>query len=73
MYLDARGKVRTVLPQRVALSAVQVPFWSIVKATLKWAVASVPAVLLIVLIAVVGLVVLSTIADQLQLRPFLGR
>jgi len=72
-YLDARGKVRTVSPQRVALSALQVPFWSIVKATLKWAVASAPAVLLIVLIAVVGLVVLSTIADQLQLRPFLGR
>ena len=72
-YLDARGKVRTVSPQRVALAAVQMSFWSIVKTTVKWAVASVPAVLLLVLIAVVGLAVLSAIADQLHLRPFLGR
>ena len=72
-YLDARGKVRTVSPQRVALAAFQMPFWSIVKATLKWAVASAPAVLLLVLIAVVGLALLSTIADQLHLQPFLAR
>ena len=72
-YLDSRGKVRTVSPQRVALAAMQMPFWSIVRATLKWAVASAPAVLLLVLIAVVGVAVLSAIADQLQLRPFLGK
>ena len=72
-YLDARGKVRTVSPQRIALAAVQMPFWSIVKTTVKWAVASTPAVLLLVLIAVVGLAVLSAIADQLHLRPLLGR
>jgi uncharacterized OB-fold protein len=72
-YLDSRGKVRTVSPQRVALAAVQLPFWSIVKATVKWTVASAPAVLLLVLIAVVGLAVLSAIADQLHLRLFLGK
>src|SRR5262249_1281408 len=72
-YLDASGKVPTVSPQRVALAAVQMPFLSIVKATLKWAVASAPAVLLLVLIAVLGLALLSAIAEQLHLQPFLGR
>ena len=72
-YLDARGKVRSVSAHRVTLAAVQMPFWSIVKATLKWAVASTPAVLLLVVIVVVGLAVLSAIADQLHLRLFLGR
>jgi len=72
-YLDARGKVRTVSAQRVALAAFQMPFWSIVKATLKWAVASAPAVLLLVLIAVLSLALLSAIAEQLHLQPFLGK
>ena len=72
-YLDARGKVRTVSPQRVTLAAVQMPLWSIVKATVKWAVASTPAVLLLVLIVAVGLALLSAIADQLHLREFLGK
>ncbi len=72
-YLDSRGKVRTVSPQRMALAAIQMPFWSIVKATVKWAVASTPAILLLVTIAVVGLALLTAIADQLHLRQFLGR
>jgi len=72
-YLDAKGKVRTVAPLRISAAAVDVPFWSIVKITTKWVVASVPAILLLVLIVVVAVPFLSMIADQLHLRPYLGK
>jgi hypothetical protein len=68
-YLDSKGKVRTVLPQRISVADVNLPWGSIVKVTVKWAIASLPAVLLLVLMVVLFLPVFSKIADQLH---FLG-
>jgi hypothetical protein len=72
-YLDAKGKVRTVSPWRVSLAGVQMSFWSIVKVTVKWVLASTPAILLLVLIIVLGIALFSVIADQLHLRHYLGK
>lgn len=72
-YLDAKGKVRTVLPHRISIAAVDLPLWSIVKVAIKWAVASVPAVLLLVLVVVLALPFFSMIVDQLQLPQYLGK
>jgi hypothetical protein len=72
-YLDAKGKVRTVLPFRISVADVDVPFWSIVKITIKWVVASAPAILLLVLIVVLAVPFFSMIADQLNVRSYLGK
>ncbi|HTS52787.1 MAG TPA: hypothetical protein VMH26_05900 [Burkholderiales bacterium] len=72
-YLDAQGKVRTVSPWRVSVADVQMPFWSIVKVTVKWVLASTPALVLLVLIVCLGITLLSVIADQLHLRQYLGK
>lgn len=72
-YLDAKGKVRTVSPRRVALAGVEMPVWSIVKVTVKWVLASTPAIVLLVLIVFLGIAFVSVIADQLHLRPYLGK
>jgi len=69
-YLDSKGKVRTVLPHRVSVADIELPLGSIVKVTVKWVVASLPAVLLLVLIVVFFVPVFSKIVDQLL---FLGR
>ena len=72
-YLDAKGKVRTVAPLRISVAGVYFPFWSIVKITTKWVVASVPAILLLVLIVVLAVPFFSTIVDQLHLSSHLGK
>ena len=72
-FLDAKGKVRTVSPHRISVADVDLPFWSIVKVTMKWAVASVPAVLLVVLIGVLAIPVFSMLVDQLHLPQYLGK
>jgi hypothetical protein len=72
-YLDAKGKVRTVAPFRVSVADVDLPPWPIVKITTKWVVASVPAILLLVLIVVLAVPFFSTIADQLHLGSYLGK
>jgi len=66
-YLDAKGKVRTVLPQRVSVADIDLPFWSMIRIALKWAIASVPAVLLLILIGVVAIRLFSMLVDQLHL------
>jgi hypothetical protein len=67
-YLDAKGKVRTVLPHRISVTDVDVPFLSIVRIAVKWAVASLPALLLLILIAVLAVPFFSLIVDQLHLH-----
>ena len=72
-YLDGKGKVRTVLPHRISVADVDLPFWSIVKMTIKWAVASVPAVLLLALIVVFAVACFSMLVDQLlHLQQYFG-
>ena len=72
-YLDSKGKVRTVSPRRISLADVQMPIWSIVKVTVKWVLASTPAILLLLLIIILGIAFFSVIADQLHLRQYLGK
>jgi hypothetical protein len=72
-YLDAKGKVQTVLPNRISVADVDLPFWSVVKVAIKWVVASVPAVLLLVLILVLAIPIFSMIVEQLQLPQLLGK
>jgi len=72
-YLDAKGKVRTLSPNRVSVADVDLPFWSIIKVAMKWAVASVPAVLLLVLLVLVAIPFFSMIMDQLNLPQLLGK
>lgn len=72
-YLDAKGKVRTVLPLRISVADVDLPFWSIVKVAIKWTVALLPAVLLLVLIVVLAVPFFSMIVDQLHLSQYLGK
>jgi hypothetical protein len=72
-YLDPKGKVRTVTPFRISVADVNLPFWSIVRITIKWVVASVPALLLLVLIVVLAVPFFSMIADQLHLQSYWGK
>jgi hypothetical protein len=72
-YLDAKGKVRTLSPSRVSVADVDLPFWSIIKVAMKWAVASVPAVLLLVLLVLVAIPFFSMVMDQLNLPQLLGK
>jgi hypothetical protein len=69
-YLDSRGKVRTVLPHRISVADVDLPLGSIVKITVKWVIASLPAILLLLLIIVFFVPVFSRLLDQLKI---LGR
>lgn len=72
-YLDAKGKVRSVLPHKVSLAAVDLPFRSMARVAIKWAVAAVPAVLLLVLIIVVAVPLFRLLVEQLQLSQYFGK
>jgi len=72
-YLDAKGKVRTVLPHRISVADVDLPFWSVVRVTIKWAVASGPAVLLLVLIVVLAVSFFTMGVEQLGLLQYFGK
>jgi hypothetical protein len=68
-YLDSQGKVRTVSPWRVSFADVELSFWSIVKLTVKWVLASLPAIVLLVLV----ITLISMLADHLHLRQYLDK
>jgi len=48
---------------QITLTGIEIPFWSIVKFMVKWAIASIPAVIIVSILMAVCLMVLGLASD----------